>query len=188
MNAEQLALFGRLAASFPGASRSLANSSGIFLGPDFHFNLARPGAALYGINPLPGRPNPQAPVARLHAKILQLRDIVPPRSVGYGATFVAAKPTRVATVALGYADGWLRSLSGRGHAWHAGRRLDFIGRVSMDLITLDVSAAPDLKPGDAVEMLGANRPVDEVADEAGTNGYEVLTRLGQRFARRYVSA
>jgi alanine racemase len=185
MNAGQLASFTQLRALWPDAPASFANSSGIFLGPGYHFDLARPGAALYGINPQPGRANPQRSVATLSVPVLQIRDIAPPQTVGYGATYRAAAPTRVATIALGYADGWLRSLSGRGHALFGDKSLPFIGRVSMDLITLDATAVPALKPGDRLELLGAGRPVDGVADEAGTNGYEILTRLGARFMRTY---
>jgi alanine racemase len=124
----------------------------------------------------------------LHAPVLQIRDIPPARSVGYGATYTAARPTRVATIALGYADGWLRSLSGRGHGFWRGRRIDFIGRVSMDLVTLDATDLPDLGPGDRIEVMGPHHPVDAVAEDARTNGYEVLTRLGSRFARHYREA
>ncbi len=183
MNAEQLARFSRQRRLWPTIPASLANSSGIFLGPDWHFDLARPGAALYGINPLPGRANPQESVARLNARVLQIRDISPPQTVGYGATFEARKPIRVATIGVGYADGWLRALAGRGSARWRGATLPFVGRVSMDLITLDATAAPALAPGDAVELMGPNLPVDAIADAAGTNAWEVLTRLGDRFAR-----
>lgn len=185
MNAAQLAEFTTATGLWPGIPASLANSSGIFLGNGFHFDLARPGAALYGINPIPGRPNPQLPVAMLSAPVLQLRDIAPPRSVGYGATYQAAGPTRVATIACGYADGWLRGLSNRGGAVFAGHVLPFIGRVSMDLITLDATNVRNLAVGDHVELLGPARPVDVIADEAGTNGWEILTRLGNRAARSY---
>jgi alanine racemase len=188
MNAAQLALFERLRRPWPDIPASFANSSGIFLGAAYHFDLARPGAALYGINPRPGRANPQRSVAKLSVPVLQIRDIAPPQTVGYGATYRATGPTRVATIALGYADGWPRSLSGCGAA-HAGAHvLPFIGRVSMDLITLDASAVPALRPGDRLELLGPGRPVDAIADEAGTNGYEILTRLGARFARTYRAA
>ncbi|MBM3522377.1 MAG: alanine racemase [Alphaproteobacteria bacterium] len=188
MNGDQLAAFEAIRTLWPDHDASLANSSGIFLGPAYHMNLARPGAALYGINPLPGKPNPQRPVATLTAPVLQIREIAPPRTVGYGATYVAARPTRVATIAIGYADGWLRGLSGRGQAAHRGRLLPFIGRVSMDLVTLDATTVPDLVPGDRVELMGGMVPVDTVADAAGTNGYEILTRLGARFVRRYGDA
>jgi alanine racemase len=185
MNREQLAALKALQARWPGIPASLANSSGIFLGEAWHLDLVRPGAALYGINPVPGKPNPQACVATLSASVLQVRDIAPAQTVGYGATWTARAPTRVATIAVGYADGWMRSLSNRGGAHYRGKLLPFIGRVSMDLVTLDASACPELAPGHRVELLGPNRPVDAVAAEAGTIGYEVLTSLGRRFARMY---
>lgn len=187
LNAEQLGRFKALVARLPKAPVSLANSSGIFLGPGYHFDQCRPGCALYGINPVPGQPNPMRQVVRLDAKVLQIRTIDRPQTVGYGATHRAAGPTRVATIAMGYADGWLRSLSNRGFALFDGVKLPFIGRVSMDLITIDATAVPRLQPGDAVELMGATLTSDHVADIAGTIGYEVLTRLGGRFHRRYVN-
>lgn len=186
INAEQLARFRRIRAAFPNAAASFSNSSGVFLGPEFCFDLVRPGCAVYGINPTPGEVNPMRTVARLEARILQVREIDHPQTVGYGATWQATRPTKVATIACGYADGWLRSLSGRGAAYIGEKRIPFLGRVSMDLITLDVSDAPDALPGRMVELLGSRMTVDEVADIAGTNGYEVLTRLGKRFARSYL--
>jgi alanine racemase len=123
----------------------------------------------------------------LDAKVLQIREIDRPQAVGYGATHRAARPTRVATISVGYADGWLRSLSNRGFALFSGAKLPFIGRVSMDLITIDASAVPQLKPGDFVELLGETFTSDHVAEIAGTIGYEVLTRLGGRFHRRYIN-
>lgn len=185
LNSQQLAAFARIRAAFPGARASLANSSGIFLGPDYHFDFVRPGAALYGVNPQPGRPNPLRHIVSLHGKILQIHDVDPPRTVGYGATHRVAGRTRIATVAAGYADGWPRSLSNRGSAFIGDLRVPVIGRVSMDLITLDVTAAPDVAPGDTVELLGEHISVDEVADAAGTIGYEILTRLGRRYHRVY---
>jgi len=186
INAEQLARFRRIRAAFPKAAASFANSSGVFLGADYAFDLARPGCAVYGINPTPGRPNPVRTVARMEARILQVREIDHPQTVGYGATWQASRATKVATIACGYADGWLRSLSGRGAAYVGEKRVPFLGRVSMDLITLDVSDVPEAVPGRMVELLGSRMTVDEVADIAGTNGYEVLTRLGKRFARSYL--
>jgi alanine racemase len=186
INGEQLKRFREIRAAFPNAKASLANSSAVFLGADYAFDLVRPGCAVYGINPTPGRPNPMACVATLQARIVQVREIDRPQTVGYGATWSATRPTRVATVACGYADGWLRALSGRGAASIGGVQVPFIGRVSMDLITLDISAAPAARTGAMVELMGPHIPVDAVADAAGTNGYEVLTRLGKRFARAYL--
>jgi alanine racemase len=191
LNAAQLAEFraarARLPAALSTAPASLANSSGIFLGADYHFDLGRPGVALYGVNPTPGRPNPMGQVVRLQGKILQVREIDAPRTVGYGATHRAAGPTRVATVAVGYADGYLRSLSNRGSAWLGNQRVPVVGRVSMDLITLDVTgAAPDsAHPGALVDLIGPELPADDVAAAAGTIGYEILTALGQRYHRVY---
>jgi alanine racemase len=191
-NALQLAAFRRALARFrpAGARASFANSSGIFLGRDYHFDLARPGAALYGLRPQAGVPNPLRPVVRLQGKILQLRDVDTGTPVGYGATHRFARPARLATVGVGYADGYLRSLSNRGSAIVDGRRVPVVGRVSMDLITLDVSDVPAqaLRPGDLVDLIGPDNPADDLADQAGTIGYEILTSLGRRYARRYVGA
>jgi len=185
-NREQLAAFARVRAAFADVPASLANSSGIFLGPAYQFDLVRPGAALFGVNPLPGRPNPMRQVVRLQGKILQIHEVDPPRTVGYGATHRVAGRTRIATVAAGYADGWPRSLSNRGSAYLGDVRVPVIGRVSMDLLTLDITRAPAaVRPGAVVELLGDRLPVDDVAATAGTIGYEVLTRLGDRYHRVY---
>jgi alanine racemase len=188
MNGAQRERFAILRAAWPSVRASLANSSGIFLGASFHFHLARPGAALYGINPVPGHPNPQLAVVRLTAPVLQIRDIAPPETIGYGATFQASSTMRVATLACGYADGWPRSLSNSGCVHHDGRMLALLGRVSMDTIVVDATLAPGLRVGDRVELLGAAIGIDQVAESAGTNGYEVLTRLGRRFSRVYAAA
>jgi alanine racemase len=185
LNRAQLARFAAIHQSWPRLRLSLANSSGVFLGREWHFDLVRPGAATYGINPLPGQPNPMHGVVTLTAPVLQVRTIDHPESVGYGATHRVTGPTRIATIGCGYADGWLRSLSNRGSAFFGATRVPVVGRVSMDLITLDVTAVPDLKVGDRVELMGPHLPVDEIADAAGTNGYEILTRLGARFTRVY---
>lgn len=187
MNAAQLARFAAAATLLPGTPASLAASCGIFLGPEYRFALVRPGAALYGINPRPGGVNPLCPVVRLSARILQVRQIDRGEPVGYGAAHAMAAPGRVATVALGYADGWLRSLSGCGCGYIGGCRVPLIGRVSMDLVTFDVSALPEetARPGDAIELIGANHGLDQVAAEAGTIGYEILTSLGARYHRIY---
>ncbi|MFN8702237.1 MAG: alanine racemase [Rhodospirillales bacterium] len=185
LNAVQLEQFRKIRVAFPAAKASFANSSGVFLGAGYWFDQIRPGCAVYGINPTPAQQNPMACVATLQARILQVREIDRPQTVGYGATWQASRPTRVATIACGYADGWLRSLSGRGQASLRGQTVPFIGRVSMDLVTLDVSGVPAAQPGEMVELMGPQISVDSVADRAGTNGYEVLTRLGARIARNY---
>jgi alanine racemase len=192
-NAAQLRCFAALAALMPGIPTSLAASSGIFLGADYHLGMIRPGAALYGVNPLPGRPNPMRASVRLQGRIVQTRWIPPGRSVGYGAHFTAAVPSRIATVAVGYADGFLRASGGRGMATLStadATRLPLVGRISMDCLALDVTSLGDaaLPPGTAVDLIGPNRSLDEVAAAAGTIGYEILTALGSRYHRHYVGA
>lgn len=190
MNAAQLAAFEQARRRLPDVPASFANSSGIFLGPPYQFDLARPGAALYGVNPTPGRPNPMRPVVRLEGRIIQVRDIDRPRTVGYGAAHPIRRRTKIATVAIGYADGYLRALSSRGKCRLAGIEVPIVGRVSMDLITIDVTDAPPeaAAPGALVEAVGPDLTVDEVAEAAGTNGYEILTSLGPRYRRRYIGA
>jgi len=186
LNAEQGARFARACARLPKLPRSFANSSGLFLGSDYASDLARPGCALYGINPTPGAANPMRQVVRLEAPILQIRDIPSGASVGYGASFVAARPSRIATIAVGYADGYLRCLSGQGVAAYRDMILPMVGRVSMDLITLDVTDAPGITPGDTVQLIGGAAPSpDDLAARAGTIGYEILTSLGDRYRRAY---
>jgi alanine racemase len=192
MNARQLADFCAATAMLGLADRpqSLAASSGIFLGRDFHLTMVRPGAAIYGLAPLKDRPNPMRQVIKLEGKILQVRCVDSGMSVGYGATHLVRGQGRVATVGIGYADGFMRALGNRGFAVVGDRRVPIVGRVSMDLMTLDVSAAPpDLAvPGALVELLGPRHSVDELATEAGTVGYEILTALGRRFRRTYLDA
>lgn len=169
---------------------SLAASGGSFLGPDFHIDLVRPGAALYGLSPLMGEANLVAQVVRLQAKILQVRRVDRGTTVGYGATHRTTRPSRLATLSIGYADGYFRSLSNRGHAYLGPVRVPVVGRVSMDLLTLDVTDAPiDLaRRGAWVDLIGPEHTVDDLAAEAGTIGYEVLTALGARYARHYAPA
>jgi alanine racemase len=188
MNAAQRTEFDGLRALLPSAPASLANSSGIFLGAEYHYDLGRPGVALYGVNPTPGKPNPMTEVVRLHSKIIQLRDVDRPQTVGYGASHRVATKARIATVPVGYADGYLRSLGGHVFAAIGDVRVPVVGRVSMDLITLDVSAlAPDLTaPGTTVELIGGACPIEQFADLGGTIAYEILNRLGPRIRRRYI--
>lgn len=187
-NELQRASFEALRQMLPAAPASFANSSGIFLGQPFHFDLGRPGVALYGVNPTPEKENPMQPVVRLDAKIIQTREIGDGVGIGYGYAALARMNMRLATVSLGYADGWHRNAAGA--AWHNGVRLPFAGRVSMDSIILDISALEPgaLKAGDLVEMVGPNQSVDEVAALAGTIAYETLTDLGDRFERIYKGA
>ncbi len=187
-NQRQLDRFAAACAGLPPMPRCLANSSGIFLGPAFGSDLARPGAALYGINPTPQNPNPMQPVLRLRARVLQVRHIPAGETVGYNGTWRATRPSRIATVGVGYADGWHRSRSGRGAAIFDGGPVPLVGRVSMDLTTYDVTDRPAIGAGDWLDLIGPAVPVGTVARDAGTNGYEVLTNLGRRFARVYRGA
>jgi alanine racemase len=187
LNTQQLADFRRAVAQLPRAPASLAASSGIFLGRDYHFDIARPGAALYGVNPTPGRPNPMTQVVRLKGRILQLRDVDRGTPVGYGAAQRMERPGRLATIAIGYADGWLRSSSHRGSVSISGQPASVIGRISMDLLTVDVTGIdPALAcVGAFVDVIDERHGVDAVAAAAGTIGYEILTALGRRHHRIY---
>jgi len=181
LNAVQRDDFAALAARVPAGLYALANSAGAGLGPAFHFDLIRPGVGLYGGGLLPdGRPS--RPVARLAARILQLRDVPAGASVGYGATFVAARASRIATVALGYADGYARGLSNVGHALIGGVRCPAAGRISMDLAAFDVTDAPPLAEGDWLDIPFVP---EELAAVSGRTSYELLVALGQRFERRW---
>lgn len=192
MNRAQLGEFkaalGALGPAVGAAESSLANSSAIFLGPDYHFDLARPGVALYGVNPTPGKANPMSEVVRLQGKILQVRRVDSPRSVGYGAAHIVTRPSRIATVPVGYADGYLRSAGNRASGYIRGVQVPVVGRVSMDMMTLDVTNIPPqhAQPGEPVDLIGGPHPVDALAAEAGTIGYEILTALGRRYRRRYI--
>jgi alanine racemase len=187
-NPHQLQTFAALSHSLGvTARRSLGASSTIFLGPRYHFDLVRPGAALYGLNPTPDKPNPMARVVGLKARILQVRDVDTPMTVGYGATHQVARKGRVAVAALGYADGIFRSLGNRGFGVIEGERVPVVGRISMDLTTFDVSAlTPEqARPGALIEILGEHQSADDLAASAGTIGYEILTALGNRYSRTY---
>ncbi|MBS0244196.1 MAG: alanine racemase [Proteobacteria bacterium] len=192
MNRAQLDRFNRLRAKLPPAPASLANSGGVFLGPEYHFDLVRPGIALYGGRALEDRPNPMRWVVKLQARILQVRQVEKGAPIGYGATFIAERQSLVATLACGYADGFLRALSSpSGKPGPVGYVGDYpvpvVGRVSMDLITVDVTDVVDkqARRGGWVEVLGARTTIDDLTDRAGTIGYELLTRLGRRVHRVY---
>lgn len=189
MNKIQLELFQDIAGHFPEAVKSLANSSGIFLGKDYHFDLARPGAALYGINPTPGKPNPMKPVVSLEVPIMRVRLVYKGATAGYGATYHFERDSQIATVSAGYADGIFRYLSNKGAFYWHGMRCPIRGRVSMDLTTVDLSDVPENnrpRPGDVMEILGPHQSADDLARDAETIGYEVLTNLGNRYKRQYV--
>ena len=195
VNALQRERFETLRAKLPPAPASLANSGGLFLGPAYHFDLVRPGIALYGGRAHEGKPNPMQTVVRLAAKILQVRDLTPGDTIGYGATFRVSRPSRIATIACGYADGFLRALSvSTGEAGPVGFIGDYpvpiVGRVSMDFITVDVTDVPPelTRRGAWVEVMGDRVTVDDLTDRAGTIGYELLSRLGPRVYRVYEQA
>jgi len=191
-NARQLATFREIASEFSGVPASLSNSSGIYLGPQFVFDLVRPGAALYGVNPTPEADNPMQPVAELKARIVQIRNVERGETVGYRGAWTARRPTRLAIVAAGYADGYFRAASASdgtrgGEVVVAGKRCPVAGRVSMDLIAIDITDLPAnaARRGHMVTLLGEGITVDELARHFGTIGYEVLTSIGARYARIY---
>jgi alanine racemase len=192
-NEAQRKVFDRARTLLPQALASLANSAGILLGPDFLYDLVRPGIALYGGHPRCEGPNPFQPVVHLAGRILQVRDTAPGETIGYGATRTLKKPTRVAVVSVGYADGFFRALSTKdgkeGFLAYAGSHpAPILGRVSMDLITVDVSRVPEeiAQRGAFVELIGPNVSAQTMAHHAGTIDYEVLTNLGRRALRRYI--
>jgi alanine racemase len=193
LNARQIADFLAARAHFPGVPASIANSSGVFLPERPHFDLVRPGYALYGGNPTPGAANPMQAVAHLSARIVVQRELQAGETVGYDGVWTAPRPSRVAAIGVGYADGLPVSATAApgkpaGEAIVGGVRCPFVGRVSMDYIILDVTDAPTeaARRGQWVEILGDNIGVDEFAARANTIGYELLTRLGRRYARRFV--
>jgi alanine racemase len=192
LNAKQVATFREIASNYSGVPASLSNSSGIYLGPQFQFDMVRPGAALYGINPTPEADNPMQPVVDLKARIVQLRNVERGESVGYGGTWTARRATKLAIVSAGYADGYFRAASAndgtRGaEVIIAGKRCPVAGRISMDLMAIDITDLPDktARRGHMVTLLGEGLTVDELAHHFGTIGYEVLTSLGRRYARIY---
>ncbi len=192
LNARQLTTFREIASLFTGVPASLANSSGVYLGAPFQFDMVRPGAALYGVNPTPEADNPMQPVLDLKARIVQIRNIERGETVGYGGTWTSRRPTRLAIVASGYADGYFRAASSsdgtRGaEVVIAGKRCPIAGRISMDLMAVDVTDLPPnaARRGHMVTLIGEGITVDELAHHFGTIGYEVLTSLGSRYARVY---
>jgi alanine racemase len=191
-NARQLSTFREIASLFSGVPASLANSSGVFLGAQFQFDLVRPGAALYGINPTPEADNPMQSVVDLKARIVQIRSIDKGETVGYGGTWTARRPTKLAIVSAGYADGYFRAGGSndgtRGaEVIVAGKRCPIAGRVSMDLIAVDITDLEKnaARRGHLATLIGEGITVDELAHHFGTIGYEVLTSLGPRYARVY---
>jgi alanine racemase len=197
-NARQVEAFRAVRAALPNVPASLCNSSGIFLPQKPFFDLVRPGYALYGGNPTPTGSNPMRAVVRLEARVIQVRDIEAGESVGYNGQWTAPGRRRLATLSLGYADGYPRAASATdakvkaglafGQAIVAGQRCPFAGRVSMDLLSIDITGVPEgaVARGDLVTLIGDDLTIDEVGAGAGTIGYEVLTSLGRRYARTYV--
>jgi alanine racemase len=179
---------------FRGIPSSLANSSGIFLGASAHCDIVRPGIALYGGNPVPGQDNPMEPVVELKARVVQLRHVERDTTIGYNATWTAKRASRLAVVTTGYADGYPRpvgtsdTLTG-GQALVAGRRCAVVGRVSMDLVAIDITDVPDsaVKRSDYITLLGDGISIDEFAGWSRTISWDVLTRLGHRYHRIWKS-
>ncbi|HEX7758029.1 MAG TPA: alanine racemase [Caulobacteraceae bacterium] len=184
-NAHQLARFDEARSLFPNAAASLSASAGIYLGPDYHFDMVRPGISLYGGGPREVPDDRFAAVARLDAPILQVRDLKPGDAVGYGDGFVADRPMRIALLAAGYADGILRGALGKASAWIAGVRAPIL-TVSMDLMAVDLTAAPQAQMGDLVELLGSRALLDDLATASGTVAHECLVRLSSRAERLYL--
>ncbi len=191
-NEEQRRAFDKARARFPGVPASLAASDGLMLGTAYHYDLVRPGYAIYGGQAFRGRSTPVSPAIRVAARILQVRDVAPGQSIGYSATWVAARPSRIAIIAAGYADGIARTLSTTNE--HTGASVDvggklapIVGRISMDLITIDVTdISQGADRGNLVELIAPGLTIESMGAYAGTIGYEVLTRLGRRFHRIYL--
>ena len=199
LNRKQLESFQTLAAAYEGVDSSLANSPGIHLGSEYHFDLTRPGIAIYGGEAVDGMKNPSLPVVTAETRILQIRHAKAGETVSYGATQVLARDSRLAIVSTGYADGYHRALSGSGvplrqsvqqggFGFVAGRRVPVAGRITMDLTIFDVTDVPegDIRAGDYIELFGQNISLDEAARAAGTIGYELLTSLGNRYQRLHI--
>ncbi len=185
LNARQLERFTEAVALLPNARKSFANSAGLFLGETYRFDQARPGVSLYGGGP-EGRPHPEIrAVATVEAPILQVRVVPRGETVGYGAAWIAPDTTRIAIVGAGYADGVPRSSHPKGQIWFDGARRPMLGRVSMDLMAIDVTDCDAARPGAMVELLGSNMPIDDAATAAGTTAYELLTNIAPRARRVY---
>lgn len=201
-NERQLEAFRTVAQAFEGIEASLAASGGVFLGPDYHFDLTRPGIAVYGGEAVNDAANPMKPVVKAEARILQVREAVEGGTVSYGGTHRLDRGSRLAIASVGYADGYLRNLSGSGVAlrqasgvpgafgYIAGHRVPVVGRITMDLTIFDITDLPEgaVRAGDYVELFGPNMAIDDVARAAGTIGYEMLTGLGLRYERHYLPA
>lgn len=186
LNRVQLDRFRTALAVLPSSPASLASSAGVLLGKDYAFDLVRPGLALYGGNPQPSRPNAFATAVQLCGRVIQVRRVDKGDSVGYGADYQAQRPTTIATVALGYADGLMRASGNRGSVSLAGRRVRIVGRVSMDLCSVDVTGLDPVAPGAEVEIVGDTVSLEELAKASQTAAYEILTSLSRRADRIYL--
>jgi alanine racemase len=200
-NRLQLESFRTVSAAFEGVESSLSASAGIFLGPDYHFDLTRPGIALYGGEAVHGVANPMRPVVTAEARIIQIREAGTGQFVSYGGHHTLSRDSRLAIVSTGYADGYMRALSGAGvplrsdgnpgaFGFIAGHKVPVVGRVTMDMTIFDITDLPHnaVHSGDYVELIGANILLDDVARAAGTIGYELLTSLGLRYERSYIQS
>ncbi len=192
LNDRQIRQFREIRTLFRGIPGSLANSSGIFLDASAYCDLVRPGAALFGINPTPGKPNPMRPVVTLKARVLQVRNVPRGATVGYRATWTAKRASRIAVIAAGYADGIMRNAAatdspqGR-HVIVGDRRCRMVGLISMDLLAIDVTDCPEgaVRRNDMATFIGGEFDLDAAGAQTGTTGYEILTSLGRRFHRVY---
>lgn len=187
-NPAQLAAMKSALERLPRSKVAISASGGIFLGSDYHFDLVRPGIALYGVAPNGNTTIELEPVLTLNAYVLQTRHVPAGSPIGYGGTFITKRPSLITTISIGYADGWLRSLGNKGAAFFNGKKLPIIGRVSMDSITLDTTDLQENAPksGDMVELIGKHQSLDDVARNAGTIAYEILTSLSHRYERNYL--
>jgi alanine racemase len=190
LNDLQIARFKKITSALKIKKWSLANTSAIYQFPNDHYDLVRAGYGLYGGNPVPHTTNPMQRVVTLEARVLHIKAAKKGESVGYNTTHILEADTTLAVLALGYADGFLRALSNKGLVYFEGQPCPIRGRVSMDLTTVDIGHLKARKPvvGDMIEILGPHQSVDALAGLASTNGYEILTRLGARYKRRYIGA
>lgn len=188
LNKAQAEAFAAIAKHFPDAQKSLCNSSGAFRDKAWHHDLLRPGYALYGGNPTPETANPMKSVVTLNVPVLQTRKIKKGESIGYSATHSFTAADETATLALGYADGFFRAASSKASVYFKGQACPVLGRVSMDLVSIGIGHLEN-KPvqGDMIEILGPHQGVDALAAACGTIGYEILTSLGRRYGREYLS-
>lgn len=190
LNKIQAKRFTEIAAEFPDIPKSLCNSSGIFLDESYHYDMVRPGMALYGLNPTPYAENPMQSVIVLNAEILQIHAVKKGGTAGYNATYRFDNNANVAIVDIGYADGIFRSLSNVGNLYWKGMKCPIRGRVSMDLTIVDLSNIPEdqmPRPGESLEVIGYNQSADDLARHAGTIGYEILTSLSRRYEREFIN-